>query len=249
MARARGRDSVHGTTHASRRQRVIYVFTEGTLTEPCYIDWLKEFKDEQAEKKPSSPGEVPVRISIEWDERTHSGRRGPARSKYHRKPLELVRAAVKLKREKENEARGWAKKYWPTVWCLFDRDDHNGVNEAVKLAKGNEIQVAYSHPCFELWRLLHYQNYTSTFGGVCGEASARLKAQPAFVESYGPGNRKVSDEQAKLVLPEQLRGRYAAARKHAMKINAQPASPDRERWDPYTDVWRFVDEGIGLTDY
>ena len=44
-----------------------------------------------------------------------------------------------------------------SVWAVFDRDDHERFNEAVDLARGNNIKTAVSNPCFELWGILHYE--------------------------------------------------------------------------------------------
>lgn len=39
------------------------------------------------------------------------------------------------------------------VWCVFDRDDvpPELFNQAIQLANGNSIKVAYSNQVFELW--------------------------------------------------------------------------------------------------
>ena len=51
------------------------------------------------------------------------------------------------------------------VWCVFDRDPSRvnntaqRFNEALRLAKKEDIEVAYSNECFELWYLLHFHFY------------------------------------------------------------------------------------------
>lgn len=47
--------------------------------------------------------------------------------------------------------------YYDTVWCVFDRDDHGNVHEALNQAKGNGFECAFSNPCFEIWCLLHFR--------------------------------------------------------------------------------------------
>ncbi|BBJ40807.1 hypothetical protein SSPO_035250 [Streptomyces antimycoticus] len=250
MAPKRGKDSAQRTARRSVRRRMVYVFTEGTLTEPSYIDALIGFKQRAREKGTLPVGEVESTIEIMWDERTHNGRRGPQRSSHERKPLAIVEAAIAHRKKVTREARGLEKKYQPSVWCLFDRDEHQSVQRAANMADQAGVNVAYSHPCFELWRLLHYQNYTSTFGdGKCGAASNKLRGNPKFVKTYGQRLTSVSEDKAKLVLPDQVQGGYKQAKKFAKKMNQEHTSPEREKWDPYTDVWRFVEDGIGLTDY
>ncbi len=73
------------------------------------------------------------------------------------------------------------------MWCLFDRDQHEDIPTAFAKARRENLHVAHSHPCFELGRLLHYQNYTSTFVGVCEQRGEPwLKHQPEFAQTYGP---------------------------------------------------------------
>jgi hypothetical protein len=74
--------------------------------------------------------------------------------------LSLVKEAKKLKDEdgeyKDDE-----------VWCVFDRDfkaensNQKNFNEAIELAKRNNINLAVSNDAFELWFLLHYEYYCS----------------------------------------------------------------------------------------
>src|SRR5262249_31336287 len=44
---------------------------------------------------------------------------------------------------------------YDSVWCVFDVDDHPLLDEAAEMAKKNDIKIALSNPCFELWLLLH----------------------------------------------------------------------------------------------
>ena len=44
-------------------------------------------------------------------------------------------------------------------WCVFDVEaprQHERLLEAVQMAQDNDIGVAVSNPCFELWLLLHF---------------------------------------------------------------------------------------------
>lgn len=45
------------------------------------------------------------------------------------------------------------------VWAVFDRDEHPHFNEAVELCRVHGIGVGRSDPCFELWLVLHEQDY------------------------------------------------------------------------------------------
>ncbi|MCC3652197.1 RloB family protein [Streptomyces sp. S07_1.15] len=240
MTRSRGRDDTarrrrdHGRTRL--RPRGVYVFTEGEVTEPMYIDLVLQHG------VPAFP-DRPVEIHYP-DEHAPSKRR---------KPLPLVEAAIPVLREVERDAKKAGLKKddwnWPQVWCLFDRDEHDQIPTAFARARQAGVRIGYSHPCFELWRLLHYQNYTSTFSGVCGSAAAKLRQRPGFAQTYSRSVRSVSEEQAKHVMPGQLVERYEKARGYAQQLNAEHHGPDQTAWDPYTDVWRFVEEAVGIAGY
>jgi RloB-like protein len=45
------------------------------------------------------------------------------------------------------------------VWAVFDRDEHPRFNEAVALCQAHGVGVARSDPCFELWLILHEEDY------------------------------------------------------------------------------------------
>ena len=45
------------------------------------------------------------------------------------------------------------------VWAVFDVDEHPRFNDAVTLCKQIGVRVARSNPCFELWLILHEQEY------------------------------------------------------------------------------------------
>ncbi len=45
------------------------------------------------------------------------------------------------------------------VWAVFDRDEHPHFEDAVTLCEKHGVGVARSNPCFELWLILHAQDY------------------------------------------------------------------------------------------
>ncbi|WP_406342967.1 RloB family protein [Streptomyces sp. NBC_00648] len=238
MARDKGRDSFDRNKGlpGKPRPREVHVFTEGEVTEPGFVTYVRDH---------GIPDEHGRKVEIHFENLTAPTKR--------RKPLPLVEDAIPYVTKAERAAKkagldqdDWN---WPQVWVLFDRDRHEDIPTAYARAKRAGVKIAYSHPCFELWRLLHYQNYTSTFGGVCDSAAARLKQQPGFAQTYGPSIRSVSPEKAKQVMPDQLRDRYEKARRFAQQLNAKHKGPDQNRWDPYTNVYDFVEQGLGIVSY
>jgi hypothetical protein len=221
MTRTRGKDSL-GPSRQQRgkRNRVVHVFTEGKLTEPSYIDIMRRLLDERG---------LPVEVHI-----ANAGAPGS-----QRKPIDLVEAAVPLMRRltREAEHNRLREEMWPQVWCLFDRDDHQELDRSFKQAGQGQVRIAFSHPCFEVWRLLHHKDVTGTFNQVCDLVTDRL-----------PFRNEV--EKIKKVHTDQIMGRYAEAKRRALRMNAQHGDhvslPSR---DPYTDVFQFVEQGLGITSY
>jgi hypothetical protein len=64
-------------------------------------------------------------------------------------PSNLVNSAKRLKKEED----------YDQVWCVFDRDSWTpeNFNNAIKNAKDQKFEVAYSNEAFELWYILHFE--------------------------------------------------------------------------------------------
>lgn len=113
-------------------RRSFLVFTEGERTEVDYLNgWRRELR-------------TSVTITV---------------SPLHGTPMTLVDAAVKQARSERRTERSKGKPY-DEIWCIFDTDDHPDIPKAEDKAKGNDIGIARSNPCFELWLLLHYADHS-----------------------------------------------------------------------------------------
>ncbi len=110
----------------------ILIVCEGTRTEPSYFNELRH-TDRIPIDLEISPGGV---------------------------PKTLVQRAVELKTaaEKEAKTRKDENLLYDHVWCVFDIDEHLAVPDAKQQARDNDIELAISNPCFELWILLHFQD-------------------------------------------------------------------------------------------
>jgi len=45
------------------------------------------------------------------------------------------------------------------VWAVFDRDEHLHFDEAIDLCQNNDIHIGRSNPCFEVWLILHFEDF------------------------------------------------------------------------------------------
>ncbi|MBP6949053.1 MAG: RloB domain-containing protein [Candidatus Pacebacteria bacterium] len=111
--------------------KVIRIYTEGTVTEPNYFNSIKnELRLPEVEINVYGCGD-------------------------HTVPL--VKLAVARKEEiGADEETEW--------WVVIDKDDHDGFDESISLAKKNDINVAYSNECFELWFILHFEYLNTSIG-------------------------------------------------------------------------------------
>ncbi|WP_431358441.1 RloB family protein [Sphingomonas echinoides] len=75
------------------------------------------------------------------------------------------------------------------VWAVFDRDEHPRVSEAMNLCHKGSVNVAFSDPCFELWLILHYNDFDrmddrhqvqSAFAKLCHEYDAKSNKSADF---------------------------------------------------------------------
>ena len=130
----RNRDRKPGRRTPSREPKpVILIVCEGQKTEPQYLEGFK-----RACHNP--------RVEIKISDR-------------HGVPRTLVEIAKHLKAEREKAAKQYEDENiaYDSVWCVFDIDEHPNVPDARQMARDNEIEVAISNPCFELWLLLHFR--------------------------------------------------------------------------------------------
>ncbi len=90
--------------------------------------------------------------------------------------VSLVKKAIELKDDPYTN--------YDNVWCVFDRDSFpaQNFNNALSLAKKNDIQVAYSNEAFEIWYLLHFHYHTS--------ATSREEYARMLTERLGSPYRK-----------------------------------------------------------
>jgi hypothetical protein len=114
-------------------KRIFYVFCEGGNTEPKYFAALQRAtKNALVEIKTYKGAGVP---------KTLAG-----------KAIALRKSLRGARRKNSFEGRD-------EVWAIFDRDDHEGYYEAIALCNDAKVGVANSNPCFEVWLVLHNQDY------------------------------------------------------------------------------------------
>ena len=65
----------------------------------------------------------------------------------------LVERTLQIKQELERKRQ----LKFDRIWVVFDKDDFNDFNQAIKLAEAYSFNCAWTNESFELWYLLHFQ--------------------------------------------------------------------------------------------
>jgi hypothetical protein len=110
---------------------VILLVCEGSVTEPSYFKALRDHLELTSTFVEIVPGNICG---------SH--------------PKSIVDYAKSRKPEFEIDDEAIEGK---NIWCVFDRDEHAKIDDALKKAKDNDFGIAFSNPCFELWYLLHFE--------------------------------------------------------------------------------------------
>lgn len=189
----------------SRRPKALdlLVFCEGAVTEKNYVTFLHQ--------------EYRERVSIRIDECDGND------------PLTLVKLAIerkKLEAREERRGRGPAPHQY---WCIFDRDDHEHFDEAIRRASEARISVACSCPCIELWFILHFE-----------DQSAHIERKPAQKRSK---QLLGCEKTLSANVLNQLLKRFEDAKQRAEALDTRHEQNGlAPNSNPSSRVWRLVDE-------
>ncbi len=117
-------------------KRKFVLFCEGRNTEPSYFDALRaSLSNALIEIEPIPGVGVPNTIADRAAEKA--------------KELGLVKGSRKKLESFEESDQAWA---------VFDKDDHE-VERAFDVCRANQVGIAFSNPCFEVWLILHYEDF------------------------------------------------------------------------------------------
>ena len=119
------------------------------------------------------------------------------------------------------------------VWAVFDRDEHPNVGAAFDKAHANNVKVAFSNPCFELWPYLHYTSQTADIH----RRDMQKKLEP-HMDNY-------DSKSSKIVCPIELNetGDYEKAKSRAISLSRthEEVGVSRIEQNPSTDIYRLFD--------
>lgn len=220
-----------------RPRRVIYVVAEGEVTEYDYCTALSNTFAEHLGFRIDTPA-------------LHIRRNGL-------KPLEVANHALTVAASMGNDRGGSASSSASAIseiWALFDRDQHHGIPEAFDKLTGHErIRIAFSHPSFDLWLLLHFAGVSDPQDGSSEQVHARLRKCAGFA-GFGSHDKRIDRARAaQLMKPDRV---GAAVRNAKAMVKHCPAGCcsvqdghadhcDPLKRDPSTDMWHLI-ESLGI---
>lgn len=148
-------------------------------------------------------------------------------------PATLVDLAIKTKSQAEREARRGRGSAWDDIWCVFDEDAHPGLHDAIVRATANNIRLAVSSPCIELWFILHFEDQA----GHISRHDAQSRARRLLRSGKG-----LTDQALDL-----LGERYDEARDRAISLDAKHANDGSpQRSNPSSEMWKLIDQIQGV---
>jgi len=120
------------------------------------------------------------------------------------------KSLVQYAKNKAREAKRDRFEY-EHIWCVFDRDQHENIHEALLQARANGFGLAFSNPCFELWFLLHFQDQRAEVNRQT--AVRELKEHlPDYTKSTDAYDILKPEQQDAIDRAEALRQQYVGAR-------------------------------------
>lgn len=154
--------------------------------------------------------------------------------------IELIHAGVPLtiaeqacKRARDNKRQRGKKSSFEEgdqIWAVFDRDEHPNVEDALNRCRTNKVGIAFSDPCFELWLILHLQDFD--------RVDDRHQLQTALSAQCAEYDRKGSKSANFSKFVSQVKDAEARAEKQLNNRIAEGHPPRR----PFTTVFKLTRE-------
>lgn len=147
-------------------KRKFILYAEGANTEPDYFRAVqKTFRGALVEIEIIPAAGVPLTIA--------------------RKAAEHRQLIARKKRRTDKDASFSDE---DEVWAIFDRDNHPKVSEALLLCQENNVGIAFSNPCFEVWLILHLVDYQRP-----DDRHEVQRKLASLVKDYNPNCRKTTN--------------------------------------------------------
>ena len=74
-------------------------------------------------------------------------------------PMTIAKKAIEYGKSVNSKQKKDSFEENDQIWAIFDRDEHPKYSDAVSDCEQNGINVGRSNPCFEVWLILHEQEF------------------------------------------------------------------------------------------
>ena len=196
--------------NVATRDRVVrfLIVCEGTKTEPRYFEALLE-----------SCVSVVREVTIEGEGMS---------------TVALVDKTLEIKNELERRNA----MSFDRVWVVFDKDDFNDFNEAIKKARQLKFNSAWTNEAFELWYYLHFEYLDA---GI-GRTAYIDKLEKFFRKKMGDDSFKYEKGNPEIYNMLNKYGREDLAKRYAAQLRRLHAGFDYKAHNPCTMVDKLVEE-------
>lgn len=151
-----------------------------------------------------------------------------------RATVALVDRTLEIKQELERKNA----MSFDRVWVVFDKDDFDDFNDAIKKANKLGFHSAWTNEAFELWYYLHFE-YLDT--GI-GRADYIKKLEEAFKEKLGDSHFEYKKGNPDIYSLLQQYGHEDLAKRFAQQLRGLYTGTDYAAHKPCTMVDKLVEE-------
>ena len=151
-----------------------------------------------------------------------------------RATVALVDRTLEIKQELERKNA----MSFDRVWVVFDKDDFDDFNDAIKKANKLGFHSAWTNEAFELWYYLHFE-FLDT--GI-GRADYIKKLEEAFKEKLGDSHFEYKKGNPDIYSLLQQYGREDLAKRFAQQLRGLYTGTDYAAHKPCTMVDKLVEE-------
>ena len=120
------------------------------------------------------------------------------------------------------------------VWVVFDKDNFVDFNEAIELARTNNINAAWSNESFELWYYLHFQYLDTPIN-----RSQYIEALNREIRKYVPEYSYKKNDKSTFAILNQY-GNLSMAIRHAQRLETLYHDSNYASHKPCTKVHHLV---------
>ena len=151
-----------------------------------------------------------------------------------RATVALVDRTLEIKQELERKNA----MSFDRVWVVFDKDDFDDFNDAIKKANELGFHSAWTNEAFELWYYLHFECLDT---GI-GRADYIKKLEEAFKEKLGDSHFEYKKGNPDIYSLLQQYGREDLAKRFAQQLRGLYTGTDYAAHKPCTMVDKLVEE-------